>query len=324
MINNALATESTKPPHPVNSFMIANRILKKLISNSHYKIIGSCTWAEGQFPPQLAITPAVEQFLPDLVITVANKPEENPWLEARVLYENSASRSVYQKTYKAATGFNLGFGNDGGQTTSLHGNDERTRVVNIIGSPAVFYRFPYLSHKSETGFGIPYYSAEADAVMDRTEVAELLYMATHPHLLVNHDIGLSGHVWGPEIPRLMRVTQPYNFRASVVSALHAADIVTNKNPLHVVKSTRNSCGKNCIVANAIFDPKNTKVIWQEVYPLNRTIHPGDSNDFGIKDDKAGNGNYVFVLWRKYRGCIQHRGKLVRALSSPHVGLPEKR
>ena len=96
--------------------------------------------------------------------------------------------------------------------------------------------------------------------MDRTEAAELAYMATHPNLLINHDIGTTTHIWGPEIPRLMRVTQPYNFRASVVAAMHAVDIVTNQNPLHVTKSTNNSCGQNCIVANAIYDPKNTKVI----------------------------------------------------------------
>lgn len=324
MTKPLLAKESTSPPHPVSSFTIANRVLQKLFHNSHYKIIGSCAWTVGHLPPKIVFTPEVEQFLPDLVITVSHQPEENPWLEARALYENSAARTLYQKTYKSATGFNLGFGNDAGQNTTLHGNDERTRVVDVIGSPAGFYRFPYVSHRSETGFGVPYYLSEADAVMDRTEAAEVVYMASHPQLLINHDIGTFTHIWGSEIPRLMRVTQPYNFRASVVAAMHAVDIVTNKNSLHVTKSTSNRCGKNCIVANAIFDPNNTKVIWQEVYPKNRTIHPGDADDFGIEDDKAGNGNYVFVLWRKYRGCVQHHGKLVRFLTFPKVGQPQKR
>lgn len=324
MTNTALSMESTKPPNPVNTLTIATRVLKKILSNSHYTVIGSCTWAVKKFPPKVAVTPSIEQFLPDLVITVSTNPEENPWLEARALYENKASRTVYEEAYKAATGFPLGFGNDSGQINSMHLNDDRTRIVDVIGSPGVFYTLPYLSHKAETDFGLPYYLAEADAVMDRTETAELLYMASHPHLLINHEIGSMIHTWGPEIPRLMRVTQPYNFRASVVAALHAADIVTNHNPLHITKSTTNSCGKNCIVANAIYDPKNTKVIWQEVYPKNRTIHPGDPNDFGIEDDQKGNGNYVFVLWRKYRGCIQHKGKLIQFLTFPKVGQPEKR
>jgi integrating conjugative element protein (TIGR03756 family) len=312
--------ESTEPPRTINTIQMSVSVLSKILSNSHYKVIGACTWAVGKLPPRLEPSPSVEQFLPDLIVTVSNKPEENPWFEARTLFENATARSLYQKTYSMGTGFPLGFGDDAGQTTSMHINDERTRVVDVIGSPAVFYQIPYLSHTPETRFGQPYYISEADAVMDRNEMAEITYMATHPHLLVNHDIG----TWGHEIPRLMRVTQPSRFRASVVAAMHAVDIVTNRNSLHVTKSTTNTCGKNCVVSNATYDPREDHVIWQEIYPINRNIKPGDANDSGIEDEKEGNGNYVFVVWRKYRGCIPHEGKLMKALSSPHVGKPQKR
>jgi integrating conjugative element protein (TIGR03756 family) len=206
----------------------------------------------------------------------------------------------------------------------MHTDDERTRVVDVIGSPSGLYRIPYLTHRPETHFGVPYYLSEADAVSDRTEIAEISYMVTHPQLLFNHDIGGQGHVWGHEIPRLMRVTHPSRFRTSVVAALHAADIVTNKNSLHVTQSTSNSCGPNCVVSNVIFDPKQERVIWQEVYPKNRNLNFNDSNDTGIEDEKSGNGNYVFVVWRKYRGCIQHKGKFIPSLSFPKVGQPQKR
>ena len=317
------SSESIKPPNPISSFTIATRVLGKLFTNSHYKIIGSCTWVVGSFPPKLVPIIAVEQYLPDLIVTVSNAPETNAWIEANAIFENSASRTIYQKTYQLATGFNLGFGDGSGQVDSLHMDEERTRVVDVIGSPAGFYHFPWLSHKAETKFGTPYYLSEADAVTDRTEIAEITYMATHPLLLVNHDIG-STHIWGHEIPRLMRVTQPSRFRSSVVAALHAADIVTNKNSLHVTHSTSNSCGKNCVVSNVIYDPNHDKMIWQEVYPNNRNINPGDAADLGVDDDKSGNGNYVFVIWRKYRGCIPHKGKFISALSFPHVGQPQKR
>lgn len=318
------AQESIKPPNPISSFGIATHVLSKLFTNSHYKVIGSCTWAVGTLPPELVPVLAVEQFVPDLIVTVANRPETNPWIEANALFENSASQALYQKTYKLATGSELGFGDDAGQINSMHINDERTRIVDVIGSPAGLYRFPYLSHKPETRFGYPYYISEADAVSDRTELAEITYMATHPQLLFNHDIGGQFDVWGHEIPRLMRVTQTSRFRASVVAAMHAVDIVTNKNGLHVTQSTRNSCGKNCVVSNVIFDPKQKNVIWQEVYPKNRNINPTDSSDMGIDDEKSGNGNYVFVVWRKYRGCVHHEGKYIGALSFPKVGQPQKR
>jgi integrating conjugative element protein (TIGR03756 family) len=318
------AQESIKPPNPISSFGIATKVISKIFTNSHYKVIGSCTWAVGKLPPKLVPVPAVEQFLPDLIVTVANRPETNPWIEAKALFENPASQTLYKQTYKLATGSDLGFGDDAGQINSMHLNDERTRIVDVIGSPAGLYRFPYLSHRPETRFGFPYYISEADAVSDRTEIAEIAYMATHPQLLFNHDIGTQTDIWGHEIPRLMRVTQPSRFRASIVAAMHAADIVTNKNSLHVTQSTSNSCGPNCVVSNVIFDPKRKQVIWQEVYPKNRTINPTDSSDMGIEDDKAGNGNYVFVVWRKYRGCIHHEGKYIRTLSFPKVGQPQKR
>lgn len=318
------AEESIKPPNPISSLGIATKVIGKIFTNSHYKVIGSCTWAVGKYPPKLVPVPAVEQFIPDLIITVANRPETNPWIEANALFENPASQSLYQQTYKLATGSELGFGNYSGQTIPLHVNDNRTRLVDVIGSPAGLYRFPYVSHKPETRFGFPYYISEADAVSDRTEIAEIAYMATHPQLLFNHDIGGQGHVWGHEVPRLMRVTQPSRFRASIVAAMHAADIVTNKNSLHVTQSTFNSCGPNCVVSNVIFDSKRERVIWQEVYPKNRNINFDDSSDLGIDDEKAGNGNYVFVVWRKYRGCIQHQGKYIASLSFPKVGQPQKR
>lgn len=314
---SSLHAESTKPPHRINTLQMSTRVLSKVFSNSHYKIIGECTWISG---PKPIITPAIEQFLPDLIVTVSNKPEENPWIEASLTFENKVNRKLYQKAYQFATGFPLGFGDAAGQITAMHLNDERTRVVNVIGSPTAFYQIPYLSHQAETYTGFPYYLSEADAVMDRTELGEIPYMALHPELLINHDIG----TWGHEVPRLMRVTQPSRFRASVIAAMHAADIVTNHNSPHVTQSTSNSCGKNCVVANVIYDPKRQHVIWQEIYPTNRNITPGDANDEGVEDDKAGNGNYVFVIWRKYRGCIQHKGKLLKALSHPHVGAPQKR
>ncbi|MBA2711530.1 MAG: TIGR03756 family integrating conjugative element protein [Tatlockia sp.] len=325
LISTAMqAQESIKPPNPITTIGIAMHVFSAVISNSHYKVIGSCTWAEATFPPKLVVIPAIEQFLPDLIVTVANHPDTNPWLEAKAIFENKTSQALYQKAYQLATGSTLGFGDDAGQMNTMHINDERTRVVDVIGSPAGLYRIPYLSHKPETKFSYPYYLSEADAVSDRTELAEILYMATHPTLLFNHDIGSQTQIWGHEIPRLMRVTHPSRFRASVVAAMHAVDIVTNKNSLHVTQSTSNACGPNCVVANVIFDPEQKQVIWQEVYPENRNINPTENSDSGIEDEKAGNGNYVFVVWRKYRGCIQHKGKLLGHLSFPKVGEPQKR
>ena len=317
----AHAMESLKPAHPVNSVIIAARVLEKTISNTHYKPIGACQWVTG-LPPRTSTGTAIEQYLPDLVVTVSNRAGSNPWIEAGLAYENEAALKGYQAIFAAAMGMPFDVADSSSQASAQHMNEERTRIVSVLGSPSNLYRLPKVSHKPETHFGAPYYSSLADAVMDRTEGAEMAYMATHPNLLIGHDIGTSMNHWGHEVPRLMRVTQPSRFRASVVAAMHAADIVTNEKGLHVAHYTTNTCGKNCVVSNVIYDPKQKHVIWQEVYPNNRNIKPGDSSDFGIEDDKAGNGNYVFVLWRKYRGCVQQKGRLFA--SYPHVGNPQKR
>jgi integrating conjugative element protein (TIGR03756 family) len=313
--------EEMKPPHPINTATLIERVLEKTVHNTHYQIIGACLWGKAS-PPGVETAPAIEQYLPDFVVTVSNQAGSNPWQEIGLAYENQAARRGYQLAFQKVTGMWFDVADGSSQMNPQHLNEQRTRIVSVIGSPASLYRLPEITHKPETRFGKPYYSSLADAVSDRTEAGEIAYMATHPTLLMGHDIGSFTNNWGQEVPRLMRITQPSRFRASVVAAMHAADIVTNKKSLHVARFTQNACGPNCVVANVIYDPKQERVLWQEVYPNNRMIKPGDPTDFGVADDKAGHGNYVFVIWRKYRGCIKQNGQLIQG--SPVVGKPHKR
>ena len=80
-------TESTEPPHPINTLQMSVHVIGKMLSNSHYKVIGECSWLDGKPIPKLVVTPSIEQYLPDLVVTVSNKPEENPWFEAGKLFD---------------------------------------------------------------------------------------------------------------------------------------------------------------------------------------------------------------------------------------------
>ena len=321
MVINMTHADELKPPHPINSAILTGRVLEKTLHNSHYRIIGACFWGK-KFPPKVETGLSIEQYLPDLIVTVSNQPGNNPWKEANILYENKLAIKSYQAAYRQAMGLPFDVTDRTNQLNPAHLNEERLRIVNVIGSPASLYRLPKVTHKPETSFGTLYYSSMADAASDRTEAGEIAYMATHPHLLVGHEIGTFTHHWGHEIPRLMQVTQPSRFRASVVAAMHAADIVTNTQSLHVAIPTTNSCGRNCVVSNVIYDPEKKRVLWQEIYPKNRMIEPGNPSDFGEIDDAEGNGNYVFVVWRKYRGCVTQSGKYLRGY--PRVGKPEKR
>jgi len=223
MMNNAIAGEIT-PPNPLNTLSLSIRVLENTLSNTHYRVIGTCVWARGLKPePGLAI----EQFLPDLIATVSNQPGHNPWTEANLLYENETAVSAYEAAFRTA--INLPFDHaDTSSGAAQFTNSERLRIVSIIGSPTNFYHLPKLSHKPETTFGKLYYSSLLDAISNRTEAGEIAYMATHPNLLMTGFIGSALNHWGYEIPRLMQVTSHSRFRASVVAAMHAADIVTNQ------------------------------------------------------------------------------------------------
>ncbi|WP_148263558.1 TIGR03756 family integrating conjugative element protein [Legionella drancourtii] len=317
---SSFAFESTKPVAPISTPQMAVKVLMKLGQNSRIHVIGACIWQEPSLPPKITAGPAISQFIPDLIVTVSNNPGENPWVEANNLFENKLAVRGYQSAFQTITGMPLGFGDGTGQLATQHINEDRTRVVSVIGSPGNFYQIKGVTHHSETVFMNLYYSSLADAVADRAN-SELLYLATHPTLLIGHHIGTPKNHWGHEFPRLMRVTQSSRFRASVVAAMHAADIVTNEG-LHVKQSTKNSCGPNCVVSNVVFDPKQEHLIWQEVYPNNRNITPGKDENQEQIDDEKGNGNYVFVVWRQYKGCVKQKGKLIAGM--PKVGKPKKR
>ena len=250
MMTNVTLADELRPPNPINTVVLMARVLEKTFKNTHYHVIGACLWAKG-VPPHVTTGPAIEQYLPDLVVTVSNQLGANPWREAGILYENELAIRGYQAAFMKTMGMPFDVADSSGQLNPQHLNEEQTRIVNVIGSPASLYRLPKVTHQPETHFGKPYYSSLADAVSDRTEAGEIAYMATRPNLLVGHEIGSLTNHWGQEIPRLMRVTQPSRFRASVVAGMHAADIVTNQQGLHVAIPTKNSCGPNCVISNVI-------------------------------------------------------------------------
>src|SRR3989338_6474930 len=179
----AFCLESTKPPHPLNTLQIAARIAEKLPSNSHVRLRGACVWLTQNFPPKVRVRPAIRQFIPDLIVTVSNNPGENPWLEARKLIENKTALSGYNSIYMEKIGYPLGFGNDSMISSPSHLNEGQSRVVDVFGAPTKYLRLPSLTHRPETRFPLVYYSSLIDAVMERSEAAELAYMATHPTLL---------------------------------------------------------------------------------------------------------------------------------------------
>lgn len=318
-LNASTAFAENDNSRQINSIEIAGKVIGSVSEYINYKVNGVCLWLDCDPFPFCKTYPTLEldEYLPDFVVSVyADKDSpngKNPYFESS-LADNTAY-SLGNTAFKAITRspINIGNGNSG-MTQAGHYDGLRTKSVTVTGSPLSAIHIPYLMLKAETFPYAPYYYSDLD-VLGRLGIAESLRLES---ISVGDFIGSNPlNHWSYEFPRNMSVNVYNNFKASAIVAQRAADLVTNLNFLHTVFSTSNSCGENCVVANVIEEPKEDHEKWQMVYPNDKHIHLGESDllnpkSLGSEDDVSGNGNYVFVLWRHYQGCVQGGGKLLYA------------
>jgi integrating conjugative element protein (TIGR03756 family) len=303
----AEAGAKVKPATSITSFIIAQTIATHYLDYTHYKIIGSCFWKECSWGMcHFPVTLELDEYLPDLVVTVSPHADSNPWVEARDLLDRPG-HFIGSQLIEGTTGFSLDNGNTSGLIHVAHYDSLRTKSVDVIGNPFTLLHFPFLNLKVDTVPYLPYYQSDLD-VLGRLGIAEMMRMETWNPLGNPIGRGAFNH-WSYEFPRSMSVNVDNNYKASLVAALRATDIVTNQNTLHTVQSTSNSCGIHCSVSNVIEEQTEQHAIWQEVYPYDRHIHIGEDDhlniqSLGAEDENAGQGNYVFVVWRHYRGCVE--------------------
>lgn len=318
------ATDEVTSEDYITSAGIIKKVFSKLNKNLHYRVIGICVWQRPWHEP--TVTPEIEHFFPDLVVSSYQRPYSNPWLEINKLYENKIVIKAQEKLYKLLVGFKPTYGDS--TIPGDNGLHLKRYLVDVMGSPYNLLSIPYVTLRPETTPLKAYYLALDDLVIARLQAVEILSSLRHlpdPSGFVSgFPIGSTSSVWGYEMPRHFITHTASKFRAAMVAAMQGADLVTNFNEGHAVFSTTNSCGRNCVISNVIFDPEGKNILWQEVFPDNRMISPGNEDHVQEETDDAvkGNGNFVFVVWRKYRGCVQGRGKLV--YKTKDVGHPQKR
>lgn len=296
----------------INSAKIAWDASKHVFSNTHFKVIGACFWYHSiaGIPTSFYATLALDEYIPDLVVSVYNGNDTNPYTEFRDTYDKVDQVSG-QYLISAYTGFNI-YENGQVNTSPVQSKDieKKVKSVDVVGAPLNSISIPFQKLTSDTTFLEPYYMSSLDAVPDRSGLGELIYSDRSVDFL-HYYIG-SGpkDYWGYEFPRYMEIAQPNDYKASVVLAQRAADIASNGNSGHVVNSLHDSCGKhNCAVSTVIEENQRDHEIWEMVYPEDKIIQPGQSDDGdgssqGSDYESQSNGNYVFLLWRHYRGCVQ--------------------
>ncbi len=302
------------PPSRISGVTIASDAVSNYLSYAHVKVIGVCVWMEWtMWGPTFETTLELDEFQPDMVISTFDSPGDDPWIEANTVMD-PAAHLAGNAAVDGLYGSNLGYG---ANNASPPQNDQaiHTYVVDVVGDPVDYIHMPWMLRSDTHGY-LSYYSSDLDAATDRMGIAEALQFKTYNPF--EYYIGPSMFAnWGYLYPRVMSINQPNEYEGSVLAALHAGAIVSNGNILHVVHSTNDSCGQNCAVANINADLNNRNEIWQEVYPYNKKITLGDMGvgsllPVGSADNAAGKGNYVFQVWRHYRGCIQGPGHLVFA------------
>lgn len=308
----AMMTGSTiaePPPSTITSVNIVTDAMNNYTQYANVSIIGICMWMSWSWDgPQVETTLEMDEYQPDLIVTVFDQPGDDPWFEANTIFDPVAHLG-------GSTAVNLAYGDElnyGANNSMPQVNDQtmRTYVVDVIGDPFDYLHMPWMLRSDTNGY-MPYYSSDLDAASDRMGLAELLQLNTYNPF--GYYVGPSMFAnWGYLYPRIMTLNQPNNYEGSIMAGLHSAAIVTNRNYLHVVQSTADSCGVNCAVANV---NTSSNTVWEEVYPYDKQIQMGEMDigsitPVGSQDNQAGNGNYVFQLWRHYRGCIQGDGSLI--------------
>tara|TARA_R110000868_G_scaffold266583_1_gene525835 strand:- start:52589 stop:53599 length:1011 start_codon:yes stop_codon:yes gene_type:complete len=312
-----------KTKAPVNTAVLDKDVMTAAIDNPfgnylNYRIIGMCFWLHWTpIGPYTTTTYKVNQFLPDAVVSVYNGYKQNPWLFAKT-FVDPVMHALGNAEEKSFNGNKLGHG------TSSSGDDNdmmsKFKEVSIVGDPALSVLFSEMSFafiRSEASPYKPYYSSLADAYLWRNPILDDVL---HPEYLIP-GIRTEGSLidqWGPIFPRIGYVTQLGDYKAAGVLALRAADIATHHVATHVYTPLRSgSCGYDCHVWPS-HENDFANVKYQEIYP---TLQTHAKRSFGIDDipllhsyDQSqylkSHGNYVWVMWRHYKGCIQGTGQFI--------------
>lgn len=294
----------------INSASITADTITALPSCVHYKVRGLCYWAGVN---GINTTPYIEQYLPDLVVTVFNKPGDNPWFEINHSVDLAGSAAEKQ-IISSLTGITAGEGQE--SFSDNHEQNTFFKEADVIGNPALAV-LPNTGFLSSTATPlIPYYQSMLDASswrglpQTKTPLMEEAYAMVAD---VTHHIGTFPIDWGGIYPHEGKITSSNDAKAAAVIAQRATDLITSSNPViigHIYKPLSNSCGEECKAAP--IQENSSKTQYQAIYPVeeNRCDYFGKTISYGNDIEAKSKGAYVWVVWRFYQGCADGDGKYI--------------
>ncbi len=264
----------------------------------HYRVRGLCFWGvikEGA--PRVESTLWVAHYLPEAVVSVFSRSDNNPWVFARKTIDALAYPMGDALTQRWS-GQRLGHG--------VHGHwphDHRVRFLeaDVIGHPLAqspIAGLPQVAHPSKVEALVPYFVSMHDAIAWRFGMEGRLPSSWQP-------IAASVGSWGTLYPREGFVVAANETLAAGVVAFRAGHIASQLG-IHVGRSLPTECGVECDIQGV--DETVETVLWQPLYPsavsqcctFGEALEPQD-----LWNNQEDLGQYAWVLWRLYDGCIQH-------------------
>lgn len=290
----------------LNSLSITKATLKAAINSNNkclnYKItMHVCVWLSPFSGRNL--TPVLDHYLPDLVVTVFRNNDENPWFEVNKTIDKISS-FAQQRVIK-----NVGSGN----TSFLDEHEQHIifKEADVIGNPALLvfkgHGLPLLLESTAQPMR-PYYQSMLDSALWRgmmpgAAIEELYSVGAG----FTHRVGTNLTDWGGVYPHEGSVVANNDAKGSMVIAQRASDLVTNTMSFgHVKKSLSNSCGEHCDAS--IIKENNDDTLFQLIYPIeeDKCVVFGEDESYREKMLNK-EGAYVWVVWRHYKGCLDGDG-----------------
>ncbi len=198
------------PPSTLNTVSLTWSMGKHLFEYLHWRVIGVCVWTHHSLTDPVTITPELDEYLPDLVVTVFNEAGDDTWTLARTTLDTTA-HTLGNTAVKQATGDELTDGRNT-PTPGVQSNASViTKSVDVIGSPLSALHLPFINLRPDTTPLLPYYQSALDALPSRLGLAELVRVPEALNL-TRYFIGPDyWHHWAYEFPRTQSVDNNNDF-----------------------------------------------------------------------------------------------------------------
>jgi integrating conjugative element protein (TIGR03756 family) len=304
LVLGATSTEASTPN--INSASIVQSTLAALPHCLHYQVtLHFCIWITPH--GEVNTTPIVSHYLPDLIVSVFNKPHDNPWFEVNETLD-TVGKPLQQMLIKGITGLDAGSGSH----SFLNASEQNVffKEADVIGNPALAMIPSHGLLPSSVTPWQPYFQSMADSVLWRG-LPPFALPEEGLALTANftHHIGTGFVNWGGIYPHEGKVANDNDLKAASVIAARAADLVSSNITGHVVKNISTDCGVHCKAAPLQENSKEN--YFQMIYPItqNACFILGDEHSYSSSMLNP-DGSYVWVVWRHYEGCADGDGHYI--------------